>query len=644
MEMAREALSAPADMARQYRAHPGYPIAIVAAERLLIGLGAADNSASMELAGRLVSLVAALGACVAAWKVARMAYDPQVAAVTLLLLAVSRKWAMLGSDVLSDALAASLGLWAVVFILAAAGSLRRYSRWAVPASAACGLCVGAGYLVRPEVLLIVPVAAVLLAATARRFRAGWKLPLASLAGLVLVVVACGLPYVLATGRWTNKQDLIGPIGIILDGPFGGRGAADLPRAALAGWFGDAERASTELLDKFFEAQHPVLAWLTVIGLAMHAARRFRPSWASRFAWPPPSWETRTTMVAATAVFFVAVQSYGLRTGILSHRYLLLPALLLSPLAGATMVHAAKAAAEALRRRGFRRAAAAALPLALGVAVVAMLVHALRPGHIGKAHHRQAGVFIASLAQPGDRLLTDDRWVLHYAVGVSGVAMVPDELDGLELANLIADCGATILAVGQESAAKAHLGDDRQIGSLGLTLVRRFDPDLPGKSETVYVYRVAAVDRAVRRWDFSAGLPSQWRVSPSAVVAENSRMDGLEVTTDPARRDYQLWSTPFGLSAGRYRLMVEAVVVAGGLHLGCEDVETGTWIAQQHWLAPGAAASLSLDVGLPGPRHLCIALSAAGDQPCRWRIRRITIVPTEAQSVESSPANRETMSR
>jgi hypothetical protein len=137
--MAREFPDAPLATTRKYVRPVGYPAAIVAGHWVCSRMGWALALRRWDLGGQLVSMISATAAMTALWIFARHCFDARAAFVSTLLLSVSYKWAILGADVMSDALAVALQLWAVVFAIWTLQRLREQNNRAIGLAALAGL-------------------------------------------------------------------------------------------------------------------------------------------------------------------------------------------------------------------------------------------------------------------------------------------------------------------------------------------------------------------------------------------------------------------------------------------------------------------------------------------------------------------------
>ena len=120
------------------------------------------------------------------------------------------------------------------------------------------------------------------------------------------------------------------------------------------------------------------------------------------------------LVGSLIIMATATITNYLRSGYLSHRYLLINAAMLAPFgAGGIMVvaHWICVLGHKLRLPVWPRATTVVLVVLFAIG---LLFHTLKPLHEGKAYIKQAGLFVAQQAGEDDFLITDRTLVLHYA--------------------------------------------------------------------------------------------------------------------------------------------------------------------------------------------------------------------------------------
>ena len=213
-------------------------------------------------------------------------------------------------------------------------------------AAGVGLCSGAGYLVRPEAMLVPVLAAVLWLAWQLRTRASWRLTLACVAVALLTTVACAAPYVAAIGGLTHKKNLSDILVLHVAG--GGPARAAVACLPLT--------ATCKFLGQLAEAMHTAVAILAGLWLAAWIGTR-----ALRLRLPlagsvSPRWPGAVVMVAAAAILAPLWINFHTKVGYLSHRHTMFLAAVLSPLAGAGALLLAECVRALAKAAGWRRAA------------------------------------------------------------------------------------------------------------------------------------------------------------------------------------------------------------------------------------------------------------------------------------------------
>ncbi len=477
IKMAREWAVDPSGVVKNYSYHVGYPAAISAMHRFLGMFGLSDSLASWELAGRLVSLLAALVATVAIWGFAAITFDLRIALLSALLLCAARKWAILGADVMSDALAMAFQTWAVLMALVALMRLKERCASAILLALGVGICGGLGYLVRPESLVVVGMAVVLwLASQLWNRSTPWKVTVGSVVVAVGSAAACAAPYALAIGTLTKKKriDQLVP----LSGVF--------PLAMTGNSY---ESGMRELVNQLTEAMHPVLFFLALGWLVLWIGFRLISRGQNKAFDPAPRPAGAAMMVIAAAAFIPLGLGLHHHNKYLNYRHVLLLGLLLSPLAGAGLVLGGYVVCDALKRfsQSYRiRAAYVLLPLLL----CPMLLHALKPLKQNQSHYRDAAICLAQMSGPGDFFLARSPWIFHYSQA-RGEYYYTDELTPEMLLARIdgGDPVPTFLVYSDDELAVAAPALREMLGTSRFREIRRFAPSDPRSSDSVHIYRI-----------------------------------------------------------------------------------------------------------------------------------------------------------
>jgi len=486
--MAQQWTSHPMQVIRQYDHHAGYPVAIVGMHRLLAVAGLADRPDAWDLAGGLVSLAASAAALVGLWWWAVKAYDRRVAIAAVLLAGVGRKWAALGAEVLSDALAIAFQVWSLVLVHSMLQRLSSRRRSAVLLAAGAGLCGGLGYLVRPESLLIPAVGVVAAAGFQIRRRLRWRLSLASIAALAGAAAIVALPYMIAIGGLSKKKDLLELIEDVVFSCTQAMPMASVAAASLSDWF------AQKYINQIFEAMHPAVAFVVVAWAVAAVWQRIRPTPALEQAKLPSSTAGWLMVLYAVPMMFILL---GLRRAhsYLSHRHVMMTALLLTPLGGQGLFVLA-GLVRWLAWRGRQRVPSLSAVAAVLTAVFAagILAHNLAyPPHHGKGVYRRAALDLARQTPADAVVMADSKWVPYYVAQVDPqrqVVVEPDlELPAAHLRRQaeLRHASYVVLPTGKPS----HLTPtDAALAAEGLVLWRQYTAS---DKKVLRVYRVAQAE-------------------------------------------------------------------------------------------------------------------------------------------------------
>jgi len=430
LQMARAFTESPsAQVFRDYQYHPAYP-AVVAAVARLVG---ADFPGGFIAVGHYVSVVAGMVALVGLYFIARMTFDRRIALIAVALMGVSPAFTRHSSDVLSDALAVAMAMLAVASGLFARRLLTAGSAWSVALAGGAGLAGGLGYLARPEELLTAFIALCLLVIRPRSGR-GAALMVLSAAALVIMTLACVLPYASVIGSLTQKKSL--------DDFMLSEGRFPLAMGQLSvatPWLAKTFFAVVRSLDKARVAMGTTvcalagICFLTWIGRYVLRVRLprsviIKPTGAGAFA-----------MFSATVVMVPIVSALEFQHGpaYVSNRHMLMAAMLLSPAAGAGVVILAEWMLVIAGALGIRKIPSLALGLCLLFVLGPMAAFTgRRVMHKGKGAYREAGLFIHRRYGPGELMLAPEGTVALYAGAPAEQSIVDSKVHlGLHPRNL-----------------------------------------------------------------------------------------------------------------------------------------------------------------------------------------------------------------
>ena len=483
VKMARAWSTDPRGVVREYDYHVGYPVAVSGMHWVLEKVGVAKGAGGWDLSGQVVSLVAAMAATIAVWLFAGMTFNWRIAWIAGVLFALGRKWSALGADVLSDALAVALQMWAVVLALYALEQLRRKSTWSLALAVGVGLCAGLGYLVRPEALLPCVLAVAMWIAYQLRARKSWTLTLTSAGVTLVTTLACALPYLLAIGGLTKKKSFDD----LVIRPISG-GIAQLAVIVTSPAHYSALR---QLVNQLFEALHPLLGFLMCICLIVYAIQRVLRKKPTNVLLAPARLPGAFMMLAAAAVLVPLLMSMYTNVRYLSYRHLMFLAALLSPLAGAGLDFLVRSLVHILKRINLRRTnERVVLGIIMGAMVISVSLHTLQPLHHGKEYYRLGGQFVREFANRDDYVLSDSSWVLHYS-GLRGMSLRGEMIRAKTILPLIERSRATYLVLSGKKMRNCDPELSRVLASPRFAEIARFVQPQRKRPDILHVYRIVS---------------------------------------------------------------------------------------------------------------------------------------------------------
>jgi hypothetical protein len=384
--------------------HPGYPLTVLAAAGPARAVLPYDLPGAMQLAAQAASALASVLLVVPVFLLGRELFDRRVCFWAGLLLQCLPSTGRLMGDGLSEPL---FLLLAATALLGAARGLRTGAAvW----FAVAGLFGGLAYLTRPEGLLLVAAAGlVLLALTLLgRWRGGGRHFLLCGAAMTAALLAVALPYMLTIGGLTVKpsaRDVAGLPKI--------EAAAEtaLPLAtwkpgwqpgAHGGWNWAVPAVGAALAHGFF-----FVLWLpALLGLVWHRGL---------FGRSPAAW----LLLLTAAAVVTAVGKVAEHLAYVSDRHLALVLLAGFYWAAAGLVLLGDGLAARLQRWRPANVRPEAAGWLLGglvplLACAVPLVKTLEVLHEDRLGFRQAGAWLAENANPDDVIVDPFRWAEYYA--------------------------------------------------------------------------------------------------------------------------------------------------------------------------------------------------------------------------------------
>jgi hypothetical protein len=445
------------DVVRSAEHPPGYPVAILAvskAVRPLAGVPSGEATVeSMALSAQLVSALAGVLLAVPFYFLTRRVFDANTACAAGLLFTALPVCVEVTSDGISDGLyllTAVSALWFAVRALE-----RERTRSAFKSGLGAGLCLGLGYLVRPDALITaagIGLTFLGLVIVRLRRRTAWRPPFVSGLGLTLGFAVLMGPYVGLIGKLTNKPTGKGLMETLQGGDaqpsYFQRSSLNAGMVPLASWFDpatDGRRSKAgwaleSLAAEYWKTAHYSLVIFTVIGL--FAVRR-------RFADPRVALLLIFAVVDAAALWTLAWVA-----GYVSQRHTLPIALVSCVLAACAfpalgiwavqLWHTRPVARLGLRvfrpfagrwrARRMVRALRSASPWFLAAIWTALLLTPSLPRdlyslHSERAGHKPAGLWIKQNGDPGVEVIDPFGWAEWYAERSLRSWPVPQPYDG-----------------------------------------------------------------------------------------------------------------------------------------------------------------------------------------------------------------------
>jgi dolichyl-phosphate-mannose-protein mannosyltransferase len=454
VEFAQKLAYEPLVQLRGQTKQPGYSILLLGLHSL-IGRSISNNPAvSWEVCGQIIAVTGGIAVVGLVYLLTRRLFDARTGLVAALLAAFWPQLVTVSSDVLSDAPHLALylggmllGVKALARVNSECGmrnaelkSSGREDRWLV--LIACGAVCGLGYWLRQEALGAVGAVVVCLlwpVRGARERTAGLedstcptlRQRVAQAAVVVAAFVVVVAPYSIAVGKvMPNKsiRDLLWGTEETgsADGALGRRwwersqyaekskSQNGEYRAAGA----DESLGESQISNLKSQRAGPVTWWdapVKMLGGWSRSGRYVLSTLALvGFFWPraPRSDRgVRQLVVIAALLQVIAAQARGMQYGVVSERYLMIPAGLAIPWAAAGLV----AIARYIHGRSAGRAlnppvvppsqggtiSAATIAVVMAIAIGPMAYYDLRPAARGAGWEREAGAWIAVQASPGD---------------------------------------------------------------------------------------------------------------------------------------------------------------------------------------------------------------------------------------------------
>lgn len=409
LTMAKQFGAQPAKLVcKEFQYHPGYS-AIVAAIARLTDARWPDGYVQI---GQGVAIGFGMLLLVMLYVFARLAFDHKIAIVTILLAGLAQAITEVTSDVLSDAPAVALAMTGIVLGTLAERQLLTRTPLAILLAGAAGLAAGMAYLCRPEGLLAAVLAGALLLRNAGPGPSTARLRIFSIAALILGAAICVLPYYVTIGAFTQKKSL-NTLGLLQ--------GADVLLASLPSWPMHLVYSFEHILDKLRAGTGNPIAFLALATIVTHLLGTFRRRGLPAAVDVRPTPSASLVMWIGCGVMMIVLTKLEMTYTEKPHdhyvaaRQMLLPVMLLAPLAGAGVFIVAGWVSILASRisPGLGRPSTLAV-LTLLVFTILISYHALFIPHNGKACFKQAGLDILKTQGPNHFFLATDCWVPFWA--------------------------------------------------------------------------------------------------------------------------------------------------------------------------------------------------------------------------------------
>jgi hypothetical protein len=394
---------------RDSKYHPGYPIAVLLVSNGVRALVPDDVPWAMQISAQLVSCIASLLLVIPMYYLGRELFDRRVGFWAALLFQCLPASGRVLGDGLSDPL---FLLFAATTALLAMIALRTGKPgWFVLA----GLSGGMAYLIRAEgILLPVMTGVVLLAIQASRpWRRSWRQIGINSAGLASVLFLAA-PFMFLIGGLTSKPSAthmkdslenISPLHL---------GASDrpelvLPRLPLAIWWIGAD---VRPQDRYFWAAKAVLIETDRALFHILTVPAFLGLWLfrRRFADVPGAWVLLATGTLLTFLLYWL----GVSNGYVGERHVLLIVMVSLYFAVAALASLSGWLARAISRWRPGLAGNAISLTVLVLLTTVPLSKTLARLHVDRHGFKQAGLWLAKNADPGEEIIDPFAWSAYYA--------------------------------------------------------------------------------------------------------------------------------------------------------------------------------------------------------------------------------------
>jgi hypothetical protein len=429
--------------------HPGFPIAILVVSWPVRLLSGGTNCISMQLSAQFTSALAGVLLIIPMYYLGRELFGRRAGFWGTALF----QCLPISGRVMSDALSeATFLLFTATALLFAVRGMRRYS---VGHFVCCGILAGLAYLTRPEGALIVLATGLVLVAMqfAPAWRKSWPRALICAAALVAAATAVGSPYILATGRVTNKptpRRLWESAGLeeapehsraIEQDPYStstccgiapARNGRSMPRILGGPLIASvlAIYAPENLKDRRLWGLYAIATELTKDFHYLSMLPLLLGIWCfrNRLKTEPGAW----VVLVLCFLHFLILWRVAVVVGYVSDRHVLVIVLCGVFLAAGGVFALGEKIAFLVQRPRSGHTGKSASPadsskLSMALLIVLLvfgLQEALKPLHANRAGHRQAGFWLAEHTSPADPIADPFCWAHYYAGRVFWEGLTP----------------------------------------------------------------------------------------------------------------------------------------------------------------------------------------------------------------------------
>lgn len=401
-----------AEVVNHSQQHPGYPAFMLLVSWPVRSFAGETSAHSMQVSAQLTSALAGVLLVIPMYYLGRQFFETKVTFWGVALFQCLPVSSRVLADGLSEGTFLLLLVTALLFGVLAIG---RGSAWL---AGLCGFCGGLAYLTRPEGALAVIAAIIVLAGVqlVPRWRHPWSRWALSFTTLVVAALVAGSPYYAVTGRFTKKptpERLLEPQALSPVVPVGQGKPVIASVMGIYAPSGLKDRkvwAVQAILSEVIRSYQYVLAVPVLLGLWWFRGLAFKI---------PGTWVVLILVLLHSLVLW----RLGSVVGYVSDRHTLIIVLCGSFTGAAAVIQLgyslarflvpSDATEEEKSQAATARGGWLALTLLAGLLIMGMH-DTLKPLHINRSGHRDAGLWLAAHANPADPIHDPFCWAHYYA--------------------------------------------------------------------------------------------------------------------------------------------------------------------------------------------------------------------------------------